>query len=131
MMNRRIKSYDGAVVRGVVDRRPEQKPRPPRPGIGSRRFEILLPPAQSQGKPVLCLPARVERPRLFVCRKEIGPATGSVVNEWGRCHDIKNLFIVDGSIWVTSGGVSPTSTIRALALYIAGSIKQRLGTLFD
>jgi choline dehydrogenase-like flavoprotein len=23
----------------------------------------------------------------------------SVVNEWGRCHDVKNLFIVDGSIW--------------------------------
>jgi choline dehydrogenase-like flavoprotein len=55
----------------------------------------------------------------------------SVVNEWGRCHDVKNLFIVDGSIWVTSGGVNPTSTIQALALYIAGCIKQRLATLFD
>jgi choline dehydrogenase-like flavoprotein len=55
----------------------------------------------------------------------------SVVNEWGRCHDVKNLFIVDGSIWVTSGGVNPTRTIQALALYIADSIKQRLATLFD
>ena len=57
----------------------------------------------------------------------------SVVNEWGRSHDVKNLFIVDGSIWVTSGGVNPTSTIQALALYIADSIKQRLAnaTLFD
>jgi choline dehydrogenase-like flavoprotein len=55
----------------------------------------------------------------------------SVVNEWGRCHDVKNLFIVDGSIFVTSGGVNPTSTIQALALYIADSIKQRLATLFD
>ena len=55
----------------------------------------------------------------------------SVVNEWGRCHDVKNLFIVDGSIWVTSGGVNPTSTIQALALYIADSIKQRLANLFD
>jgi choline dehydrogenase-like flavoprotein len=55
----------------------------------------------------------------------------SVVNEWGRCHDVKNLFIVDGSIWVTSGGVNPTSTIQALALYVADSIKQRLATLFD
>ena len=43
----------------------------------------------------------------------------SVVNEWGRCHDVKNLFIVDGSVWVTSGGVNPTSTIQAVALYIA------------
>jgi choline dehydrogenase-like flavoprotein len=55
----------------------------------------------------------------------------SVVNAWGRSHDVKNLFIVDGSIWVTSGGVNPTSTIQALALYIADSIKQRLATLFD
>jgi choline dehydrogenase-like flavoprotein len=55
----------------------------------------------------------------------------SVVNEWGRCHDVKNLFIVDGSIWVTAGGVNPTSTIQALALYIADSIKTRLATLFD
>jgi choline dehydrogenase-like flavoprotein len=55
----------------------------------------------------------------------------SVVNAWGRCHDVKNLFIVDGSIWVTSGGVNPTSTIQALALYIADSMKRRLATLFD
>ena len=55
----------------------------------------------------------------------------SVVNEWGRCHDVKNLFIVDGSIFVTSGGVNPTCTIQALALYIADSMKQRLATLFD
>jgi choline dehydrogenase-like flavoprotein len=55
----------------------------------------------------------------------------SVVNEWGRAHDVKNLFIVDGSIWVTSGGVNPTSTIQALALYIADNIKKRLANLFD
>ena len=58
------------------------------------------------------------------------PAT-SVVNEWGRCHDVKNLFIVDGSIFVTSAGVNPTRTIQALALYIADSMKQRLANLFD
>src|SRR5882762_9613634 len=55
----------------------------------------------------------------------------SVVNAWGRCHDVKNLFIVDGSILVTSGGVNPTSTIQALALHIADQMKQRLATLFD
>jgi choline dehydrogenase-like flavoprotein len=67
---------------------------------------------------------------LGTARMGLDPAT-SVVNEWGRCHDVKNLFIVDGSIFVTSGGVNPTSTIQALALYIADSIKQRLATLFD
>ncbi len=55
----------------------------------------------------------------------------SVVNGWGRSHDVKNLFIVDGSVFVTSGGVNPTSTIQAVALYIADKIKQRLATLFD
>ena len=58
------------------------------------------------------------------------PAT-SVVNEWGRCHDVKNLFIVDGSIFVTSAGVNPTPTIQALALYIADTMKKRLADLFD
>ncbi|MDO9217312.1 MAG: GMC oxidoreductase, partial [Lacisediminimonas sp.] len=42
-----------------------------------------------------------------------------------------NLFIVDGSIFVTSGGVNPTATIQALALYIADNIKNRLANLFD
>jgi choline dehydrogenase-like flavoprotein len=55
----------------------------------------------------------------------------SVVNEWGRCHDVKNLFIIDGSVFVTSAGVNPTSTIQALALYVADNIKQRLANLFD
>ena len=55
----------------------------------------------------------------------------SVVNEWGRSHDVKNLFIVDGSVFVTSGGVNPTSTIQAVALYIADQMKQRLANLFD
>ena len=55
----------------------------------------------------------------------------SVVNEWGRSHDVKNLFIVDGSVFVTSGGVNPTTTIQAVALYIADQIKQRLANLFD
>ena len=58
------------------------------------------------------------------------PAT-SVVNAWGRSHDVRNLFIVDGSIFITSAGVNPTHTIQALALYIADQIKQRLATLFD
>jgi len=55
----------------------------------------------------------------------------SVVNEWGRCHDVRNLFIVDGSIFVTSAGVNPTSTIQALALYIADTMKKNLANLFD
>jgi len=55
----------------------------------------------------------------------------SVVNEWGRCHDVRNLFVVDASVFVTSGGANPTSTIQALALYVADQMKNRLANLFD
>ena len=55
----------------------------------------------------------------------------SVVNEWGRSHDVRNLFIIDGSIFVTSAGVNPTNTIQALALYIADAMKRNLANLFD
>lgn len=55
----------------------------------------------------------------------------SVVNSWGRSHDVKNLFIVDGSVFVTAGGLNPTSTIQAVALYMGERIKQNLANLFD
>ena len=55
----------------------------------------------------------------------------SVVNAWGRAHDVKNLFIIDGSVFVTSAGVNPTQTIQALALYVADQMKKRLANLFD
>ncbi len=63
-------------------------------------------------------------------RMGLDPAS-SVVNEWGRAHEVRNLFIIDGSIFTTSAGVNPTSTIQALALYIADAMKQRLANLFD
>ena len=40
----------------------------------------------------------------------------SVVNEWGQAHDVPNLYIYDGSVFVTSSGVNPTGTICAIAL---------------
>lgn len=68
--------------------------------------------------------------QMGTCRMGNDPAT-SVVNGWGRSHDVKNLFIVDGSIFVTAGAVNPTSTIQALALYIGESIKTNIANLFD
>jgi choline dehydrogenase-like flavoprotein len=55
----------------------------------------------------------------------------SVVNEWGRSHDVPNLFVVDGSLFVTAGAVNPTCTIQGLALYVADRIKKNLANLFD
>ena len=43
----------------------------------------------------------------------------SVLDRWNRTHDVPNLYVVDGSCFVTSSGVNPTSTIVALALRAA------------
>ncbi len=46
-------------------------------------------------------------------------ARTSVVDRNNRAHDVRNLFIVDGSSFVTSARQQPTATIQALA-YRAG-----------
>lgn len=48
------------------------------------------------------------------CRMGKDPKT-SVVNQWGATHDVPNLFIGDGSVFVTGAGVNPTLTIAAVA----------------
>lgn len=49
-----------------------------------------------------------------------------VCNKWGQSHDIKNLFISDGSQFTTGGAENPTLTIVTLAIrqaeYIAGEL---------
>ena len=49
------------------------------------------------------------------CRMGSDP-NRSVVNEWGQSHDVPNLYIYDGSVFVTSSGFNPTGTICAIAL---------------
>jgi choline dehydrogenase-like flavoprotein len=56
-------------------------------------------------------------------------ARTSVVDRWGRAHDVSNLFIIDGSTFPTSGATEPTSTIQANALRIADYFKQNARTL--
>jgi choline dehydrogenase-like flavoprotein len=51
---------------------------------------------------------------LGTCRMGDSPAH-SVVDKYNRSHDVPNLFIVDGSSFVTSGRNQPTCTIQALA----------------
>jgi choline dehydrogenase-like flavoprotein len=51
---------------------------------------------------------------LGTCRMGNDPRT-SVVDKYHRSHDIRNLFICDGSSMVTSGRGQPTMTIQALA----------------
>ncbi len=58
---------------------------------------------------------------LGTCRMGDDPAT-SVVDRYHRSHDIPNLFICDGSSFVTSGRGQPTMTIMALAFRAAEHI---------
>ena len=55
---------------------------------------------------------------LGTCRMGDDPET-SVVDRYHRSHDIPNLFICDGSSFVTSGRGQPTMTIKALAFRAA------------
>ncbi|MDA1296801.1 MAG: GMC family oxidoreductase [Chloroflexi bacterium] len=46
----------------------------------------------------------------------------SVVDGNCQAHDVDNLFVIDGSVFVTSGAVNPTPTIQAIALRAADYI---------
>jgi choline dehydrogenase-like flavoprotein len=58
---------------------------------------------------------------LGTCRMGNDPKT-SVVDRYNRSHDLRNLFIVDGSSLVTSGRGQPTMTIQALAFRAGDNI---------
>lgn len=58
---------------------------------------------------------------LGTCRMGNDPRA-SVVDRYHRSHDIANLFICDGSSFVTSGRGQPTMTIQALAFRAAEHI---------
>ena len=53
----------------------------------------------------------------------------SVVDRWGFCHDIPNLGIIDGSVFVTSGPVNPTTTIMALAARAADHLARNFARI--
>jgi choline dehydrogenase-like flavoprotein len=65
---------------------------------------------------------------LGTCRMGEDPKT-SVLNKWNQSHDIKNLFVVDGSSFVGTGWQNPTMTILALSMraseYMAEQMRQR------
>ncbi len=60
---------------------------------------------------------------LGTCRMGNDPAT-SVIDKYHRTHDVPNLFLCDGSSFVTSGRGQPTMTIQALAFRAADHIGQ-------
>src|SRR6202012_518083 len=51
----------------------------------------------------------------------------SVVNADCRSWDIPNLWVCDGSIFPTTGGVNPSLTITAIAMRLVDRIKVLVG----
>jgi choline dehydrogenase-like flavoprotein len=55
----------------------------------------------------------------------MGPEATSVTDSYGRVHGLDNVYVADGSVFVTSGAHNPTNTIMAVALrnmrHLAGS----------
>lgn len=52
---------------------------------------------------------------LGTCRMGADPKR-SVLNAFNQSHDVKNLFVIDGSSFVSGGAQNPTLTILALAM---------------
>jgi choline dehydrogenase-like flavoprotein len=55
----------------------------------------------------------------------------SVVNRHCQVHEIPNLFIVDSSVFVTSGAVNPVATAQAVTLWACDFIRQNKNTLLS
>jgi choline dehydrogenase-like flavoprotein len=50
--------------------------------------------------------------------------SNSVVGPDGQSHDIKGLYVLDSSVFVTGSCVNPANTIQATALYLADRMAQ-------
>jgi choline dehydrogenase-like flavoprotein len=53
-------------------------------------------------------------------------ASDGVVDEWGRCHDVDNVYIADTGIFPGSPAVNPMLTCMALADLVASGVASRL-----
>ena len=60
------------------------------------------------------------------CRMGRDPKT-SVVDRYGRVHEMDNLYVVDGSVHVTNGGFNPSLTIQAIAYWASAKMVRDLG----
>ena len=55
----------------------------------------------------------------------------SVVDKFGRAHDVPNLFVCDGSLMPTQGSANPGLTIQALAARTADYLISQGAAIFS
>lgn len=97
---------------------PPARCRPGGPGWLERFGEAM--DARGYGR---CRNSFITFHQMASCTMGADPAT-SVVGETGESHDVKGLYVADGSIFPASSGVNPMITIMALADHVAGAMLQ-------
>jgi len=80
----------------------------------ARSLELLQAAGAKKTWPFPVVESTTSNHLLGTCRMGNDPKT-SVVDADHRAHDVPNLFVCDGSSFVTSGRGQPTCTIQALA----------------
>jgi choline dehydrogenase-like flavoprotein len=89
--------------------------------LGARSLELLDAAGAKQKWTLPVTEQEFAVHLLGTCRMG-NDAKTSVINSDHRAHDVKNLFLCDGSSLVTSGRGQPTMTIEALAFRAADRI---------
>ncbi|WP_369601135.1 GMC family oxidoreductase [Hahella sp. SMD15-11] len=82
---------------------------------------------------ILSLPMRAHQARLFTAHQMGGCTMGedpkrSVVNSYGRHHQLGNLSVMDASVFPTSLGANPQLTVYALAARNTRQLLRELGS---
>ncbi len=84
----------------------------------------IVPPAAGEPRP----DTAIEGGGPFATKHVLGTArmgedpSASVTDAYGRLHEVPNVVVADGSVFVSSTGLNPTLTIMALALRAARAI---------
>jgi len=87
----------------------------------SSKLREILEASGAQNIAVNRIVAGASSHYLGTCRMGDDPKK-SVVDAWCRTHDVPNLFVGDGSVFVTGGAANPALTISALATRTAEGI---------
>lgn len=74
---------------------------------------------------IFTYPLKSATHNMGACRMSARPQDG-VCDRWGRAHDIRNLYISDGSAFSSSSSANPTLTIVALAIRQAEHIAKEI-----
>ena len=124
VFNREVHMYRGTTMAGIVS--DESRLDPSRGFVGGYELETL-----SLGLPFMAAFLELDswgRDFTFALDRLRANARDGVVNKFGQTHDIKNLFVSDGSQFTTGAAENPLLTIVALAIRQAEYIAKQMAS---